>query len=204
MCKIGIFLGSFNPPHIGHVNIAREVLNKKLVDYVWIIPAYQNPNKNIDTSENFSHRYNMCKLMFEELPHTYVNLIESVIKPKYTYDLLKHLKEEYPNYDFRWIITDETLMEIIYGHWYKSDELLKENKFIIIEGTGKFNDEFPNEYYEFINKHNTMILDQPIDMSSSKIRKMIEDDIIPVPYINKQTYNHCKRLYKSNIEILNT
>ena len=60
--RIGLFLGSFNPPHIGHVNIVREVLNSKLVDTVWIIPAYQNPNKNVDPSENFSHRYNMCHL----------------------------------------------------------------------------------------------------------------------------------------------
>lgn len=195
--RIGLFLGSFNPPHIGHVNIVREVLNRKLVDTVWIIPAYQNPNKNVDTSENFSHRYNMCKLMFD-LPHTYVNLIESVIKPKYTYDLLAQLKKEYPEADFRWIITDETIMEIIYGQWYNSDELLDENKFIVVEGTGKYNDEYPQEYIELIKKqgNNSMYLETPINMSSTKIRKMIEDDIIPIPFINNETYKHCITLYK--------
>lgn len=195
--RIGLFLGSFNPPHIGHVNIVREVLNRKLVDTVWVIPAYQNPNKKVDTSENFSHRYNMCKLMFD-LPHTYVNLIESVIKPKYTYDLLNQLKIEYPGNDFRWIITDETLMEIIDGQWYNSDELLDENKFIVVEGTGKYNDEYPQEYIELIKKqgNNSMYLEYPINMSSTKIRKMIEDDIIPIPFINNETYKHCITLYK--------
>lgn len=198
--KIGLFLGSFNPPHIGHVNIAREVLNRKLVDNVWVIPAYQNPNKNIDTSENFSYRYNMCKLMFEQLPHVYVNIIESVIKPKYTYDLLTHLKNVYPEADFRWIVTDETLMEIINGQWYKSDELLNENKFIVVEGTGKYNEEYPQEYVELIKKqgNNSMYLENPINMSSTKIRKMIEDDNIPIPFINKETYKHCIRLYGHN------
>ena len=195
--RIGLFLGSFNPPHIGHVNIVREVLNCKLVDYVWVIPAYQNPNKNVDTSENFSHRYNMCRSMFD-LPYTNVNLVESVVKPKYTYDLLTHLRKDYPTVDFRWIITDETLMEIINGTWYNSDKLLNENKFIVVEGTGKFNNEFPKEYNEIIKKqgNTSIVLETPITLSSTKIRKMIKDDIIPIPFINNETYKTCVRLYK--------
>ena len=195
--RIGLFLGSFNPPHIGHVNIVREVLNCKLVDYVWVIPAYQNPNKNVDTSENFSHRYNMCRSMFE-LPYTNVNLVESVVKPKYTYDLLTHLRKNYPTVDFRWIITDETLMEIINGTWYNSDKLLNENKFVVVEGTGKFNNEFPKEYNEIITKqgNTSIVLETPISLSSTKIRKMIKDDIIPIPFINNETYKTCVMLYK--------
>ena len=195
--RIGLFLGSFNPPHIGHVNIVREVLNCKLVDYVWVIPAYQNPNKNVDTSENFSHRYNMCRSMFD-LPYTNVNLVESVVKPKYTYDLLTHLRKDYPTVDFRWIITDETLMEIINGTWYNSDKLLNENKFIVVEGTGKFNNEFPKEYNEIIKKqwNASIVLETPITLSSTKIRKMIKDDSIPIPFINNETYKTCVKLYK--------
>ena len=195
--RIGLFLGSFNPPHIGHVNIVREVLNCKLVDYVWVIPAYQNPNKNVDTSENFSHRYNMCRSMFD-LPYTNVNLVESVVKPKYTYDLLTHLRNDYPTVDFRWIITDETLMEIINGTWYNSDKLLNENKFVVVEGTGKFNNEFPKEYNEIITKqgNTSIVLETPITLSSTKIRKMIKDDIIPIPFINNETYKTCIKLYK--------
>ena len=195
--RIGLFLGSFNPPHIGHVNIVREVLNCKLVDYVWVIPAYQNPNKNVDTSENFSYRYNMCRSMFD-LPYTNVNLVESVVKPKYTYDLLTRLRKDYPTVDFRWIITDETLMEIINGTWYNSDKLLNENKFVVVEGTGKFNNEFPKEYNEIITKqgNTSIVLETPITLSSTKIRKMIKDDIIPIPFINNETYKTCIRLYK--------
>ena len=169
----------------------------KLVDYVWVIPAYQNPNKNVDTSENFSHRYNMCRSMFD-LPYTNVNLVESVVKPKYTYDLLTHLRKDYPTVDFRWIITDETLMEIINGTWYNSDKLLNENKFIVVEGTGKFNNEFPKEYNEIIKKqgNTSIVLETPITLSSTKIRKMIKDDIIPIPFINNETYKTCVKLYK--------
>ena len=195
--RIGLFLGSFNPPHIGHVNIVREVLNRKLVDYVWVIPAYQNPNKNVDTSENFYHRYNMCRSMFD-LPYTNVSLVESVVKPKYTYDLLTQLRKDYPTVDFRWIITDETLMEIINGTWYNSDKLLNENKFVVVEGTGKFNNEFPKEYNEIITKqgNTSIVLETPITLSSTKIRKMIKDDIIPIPFINNETYKTCVMLYK--------
>ena len=196
--RIGLFLGSFNPPHIGHVNIVREVLNRKLVDAVWIIPAYQNPNKNVDTSENFSHRYNMCKLMFD-IPYTSISLVECVNKPKYTYDLLTILKEEWPLADFRWIITDETIMEIIDGQWYNSDELLDENKFIVVEGTGKYDGEYTKEYIDLIKKqgNNSIRLEMPINISSTQIRKMIEDDMIPVPFVNGEVYKQCKRLYKN-------
>ena len=209
MGKFGIFLGSFNPPHIGHVNVIQEVYNNfvntdykyfktKLFDGIFVIPAYQNPNKDIDTSNNYTERYLMCKSMFEGIPKVQVNLIESIYKPKYTYELFDILRKEYPDTEFTWIITDETMLEIIQNKWKHSDELLKNNKFLIIEGAANYSSEWT------INSHlagdsridgsryTIYRLVKPINISSTAIRLMLENKECPIPYINKECFETIK------------
>lgn len=211
MSKIGIFLGSFNPPHIGHVNVIQEVYNNfinteykhhktKLMDRILIIPAYQNPNKNIDTTKNYDIRFNMCRSMFEQIPNVSVSVVEAVCKPKYTYELIDYLKNNYfdENDELIWIITDETMLEILQNKWKNSDELLRNNKFLIIEGAANYSSEWP------INSHlagdlringsryTIYRLYRPICMSSSIIRLMIENNECPIPFINKECFEMIK------------
>lgn len=103
---IGVFLGSFDPPHIGHVNVVTAALNSGLVDVVAVIPAFKNVWK--DTSTSFGLRYEMTKMMFKGIPNVAVIPVEEEIgegNPVPTYKTLDFIRERHP---FRIITSIET------------------------------------------------------------------------------------------------
>jgi len=157
-----IFLGSFNPPHQGHVDVIKSVIDNKSImnsckiDKIHIIPCYQNPNKNKFTVPLIK-RYQMLWFMFGDLiregtvcPDDIENLIYP--HPQYTYELINYFNsgnDAFINKDkegFWWIITTETLDEIIEGKWKNSSELLYDNNFIVVHKK----DEDMSKYYEMI------------------------------------------------------
>ena len=88
-----IFLGSFNPPHLGHLNVIQSVLSSDIsssLKNIHIIPCNQNPNKK--NSVPFLYRYYMCKELFEQFSNkVIVNDIEFKHNWKYTYDMLEYI-----------------------------------------------------------------------------------------------------------------
>lgn len=137
-----IFLGSFNPPHKGHYNCIKSFIDSGFmeehnIDKIHIIPCYQNPNKQKYTVP-FYYRYKMCCEMFRDLildDKVLIDDIENNIEPQYTFDLIKYFKSNEDGFikdDFYWIITTETLKEIIDGKWFRWPDLLDDNKFIVM------------------------------------------------------------------------
>ena len=155
-----IFLGSFNPPHKGHVNCIKSVIQSNIIkqlniDKIHVIPCWQNPNKS--KSIDFYDRYKMCIYEFTSLSdNCLVDDIESLLKPTYTYELIKYFKENKDyliNADFWWIVTEETIDELIDNKWKESERLLKENKFIVLYPEESHNISFKvNDYFKEINK----------------------------------------------------
>lgn len=168
--KVGLFFGSFNPCHIGHICVAQKALNSKLVDKVWFVPAKQNPWKN--GTIDIDKRITMGRLMLETFntEHAYFIHVEKDVESSYTYDVLEYIKNLYSEYEFVIITTKETLNTI--KHWYRGEELLAENKFVII--------------------------DFDINIHSTDVRKLISEDKIPYPYITTSVYKYIKEngLYK--------
>lgn len=98
--KVGIFGGSFNPPHLGHEAICRWLIAKKLVDEVWVIPCFIHPfGKEL---VSFGDRYEMCRLAFGKLGSKV--LLSTVEKDlggtSHTVKTIAHLKKQYPDYQF--------------------------------------------------------------------------------------------------------
>ena len=159
--KRAIFLGSFNPPHKGHYEVVKSVINSGLmekldINKIHVIPCWQNPNKKKFTT-TFIQRYRMCMLMFGDLIKEGLvcpDDIEEELCPEYTYELIRHFntgRDLYVNKNkkgFWWIITTETLNEIIEGKWKNSEELLSNNNFIVVHRKG-----------ELLDKYNHMIQD---------------------------------------------
>jgi nicotinate-nucleotide adenylyltransferase len=71
--KIGIYGGSFDPPHLGHLNVVLHALNSCDLDKVWVIPCFQQTGKNLT---DFWDRYTMCRRMFDDLPNVHVLDVE--------------------------------------------------------------------------------------------------------------------------------
>lgn len=155
-----IFLGSFNPPHQGHVNCIKSVIESDIIKQlnivkIHVIPCWQNPNKS--KSIDFYDRYKMCKYEFASLSYDcLVDDIEASIKPTYTYKLIDYFhqgKDEIIGSDFWWIVTEETIEELIDKKWKESERLLKENKFIVLYPEERHYVSFKvNDYFEEIDK----------------------------------------------------
>ena len=99
--NIGLFFGSFNPIHVGHLIIANHILNEQLVEKLWFIVSPQNPLKNKNSLLNAYDRLFLVKLATEEDYRIKVSDIEFHLpQPSYTINTLAHLKEKYPQHTF--------------------------------------------------------------------------------------------------------
>lgn len=203
MQRVGIFLGSFNPPHIGHISMVSTCVNEyikkqRLLDNIWVIPAYQNPNK--ENTNNYDERLYFCEQSnggFGYIPNVFVKDIEYDLKPKYTIELIDYLKSEYKDTEFVWLITWDTYKEILDNKWFASSRLLDENKFIIIN-EGKWTDTLNKSYLEsyhglshsnrYYNIIEILNLPHPIKISSTDIRNMVRDELCPIPYITNSIW----------------
>lgn len=128
MARVGIFGGTFNPPHVGHVEAVTQLLNLNLLDEVWVIPNSANPLKVSDDAFLISaqHRYTMTKLAFEGLDRVKVLdwEIHNWPQPSYTIDTLLKAQREYPNHDWFLIIGVDVVSQLpFWRQWQKVIEL---------------------------------------------------------------------------------
>jgi len=141
--KIGIFGGSFDPIHLGHLAGAEQVLEKKACDKIWFMPCYQNPLKKEHTI--VEHRKKMIELAIKEEENFELSEFElKKEKTNYTIETMRELKEKFPEHDFYFIIASKVIKEM--EKWKNYEKLLKEVKFIIIPTPSK---EIPKEMEEF-------------------------------------------------------
>lgn len=117
---VGIFFGSFDPPHIGHVNVVTAALNSGKVDKVIVVPAYKSVWKNTETK--WEYRLAMAKETFDNIPGVVVDGIEYRIsngEPLPTYKTIEALKEIYG--EFTIVTSAETYKEI--PRWQHGEEI---------------------------------------------------------------------------------
>ncbi|GAA0457325.1 nicotinate-nucleotide adenylyltransferase [Alkalibacillus silvisoli] len=139
MKKIGLFGGTFDPPHIGHLSICHTVLDNLKLDEIWLIPTYQPPHKK-GANETFTHRLNMLKRL-TNANQIKVSTIESERKGlSYTIDTVRLLKEQFPQDEFYFIIGGD--MVDFLPKWYAINELKKIIQFVGVARAGShFSDE---------------------------------------------------------------
>lgn len=176
-----VFLGSFDPPHQGHKDAILSVVNSDVmrrcnIEKIHIIPTQQNPNKPKSTP--FIDRYKMCLAMFGDIDNILIDDIENQVKPQYTFDLFKrfhHNEDDMITSDFWWIITTETLDELINGEWYKSITMLCENKFIVIVKNDEEIKHIKREVNWKEGQVNFVKLQSTCNVHSSYIRQQVKD-----------------------------
>lgn len=123
--KIGLFFGTFNPIHIGHLIIANYFANRPELDQVWLVLTPQNPFKKKDTLLQDYHRLAIVEAAIENNDKLQVSSIEfNLPKPNYTIDTLAFLKEKHPNHSFSLLIGEDNLRS--FSKW-KNYELIQAN-----------------------------------------------------------------------------
>ena len=127
--KIGLYFGSFNPIHIGHLIIANHIINNTDCKKVWFVISPQNPLKQSKTLLNEYQRQYLIKLAIEDDPNLKASSIEFKLpKPSYTIDTVTYLKEKYTHYQFAIIMGSDSFQNI--EKWKNYEQLIKENKII--------------------------------------------------------------------------
>lgn len=135
MLRIGIFGGSFNPIHVGHVSLARQLLQLAELDEVWLMVSPQNPLKQSADLLDDQLRFEMVQeaLTGEE------RLIASdyelhLPKPSYTWNTLQHLKTDYPNHSFTLLIGGDNWQ--LFPQWYRAQDILRDYNIVVYPRRG--------------------------------------------------------------------
>ena len=111
--KIGLYFGSFNPVHNGHLIIAQHILNETALNQVWMVVSPQNPFKSEHNLLNEYHRLHLLHIALENSPSIKATDVEFRLpKPSYTIDTLTYLKEKYPTHEFAIIMGSDSLQNL--------------------------------------------------------------------------------------------
>ena len=199
--KIGIFGGTFNPVHNGHVKLAKLYLEQLKLDKLIVIPANIPPHKEVLCMANGEDRINMLNLAFDAFSNVTVSDIELKTEGKsYTINTVNALKEKYPNDELYLIVGGD--MFLYFEKWKDYKKLLSLCKLC---AAPRENGEYVKlkEYQKKIdpNLKNTIIFDSEVYvMSSSEIREKIinSDDLSDLVPKKVLQYIIQKGLYKND------
>ncbi len=128
--KIGLYFGSFNPIHIGHLIIASYLRNNTDLQKVWLVVSPQNPLKQSKSLLNEYHRLHLAKIAVEDDLTLEVSDIEFKLpRPSYTIDTLTYLKEKYPQHEFSILMGSDSYRNL--GKWKNPDMLIGSFRFYL-------------------------------------------------------------------------
>lgn len=164
--KIGLFFGSFNPVHNGHLIIANYICETTDLDKVWLVVSPHNPFKDKRSLLNEYDRLHLIRLSIEGNNNLRASDIEFKLpQPSYTIDTLRHLKAKYPDHVFSLIMGGDNLLSL---HKWKNHELILKNHEIYVyrrEGA------IENPYPEMASVHFREV--PLLDISATFIRENI-------------------------------
>lgn len=169
MKKTGLFFGSFNPIHIGHLILANYILENTDMEELWFVVSPQNPFKNKKSLLNDHNRLDMVQLAVRNYPNMRASNIEfSLPVPSYTVDTLTYLKEKYPDHSFALIMGEDNLNSL---HKWKNSEQLVSNHQIIVYP--RLFSEAKEDHPLSKHAHISVISAPVIELSATEIRNMI-------------------------------
>lgn len=165
----GLFFGSFNPIHNGHLIIAQAVLEYAQLHEVWFVVSPQNPFKKSKSLLHEFDRLDMVRLAIEDNDRFRVTDVEfHMPRPSYTIDTLAYLREKYPNNAFRLIIGGDNLD--IFPKWKNSRQILEDFGLIVYPRPG-------SDIVDFAEHSNVRKVDAPLmNISATYIRKCIRSE----------------------------
>ena len=187
--RIGIFGGSFNPPHKMHLNIGIELINKHYVDNVFYVPTggkykYKNnllPDKN---------RLEMLEILTKKYEGLSVNDYELKDEVVYTCETLAYFKEVYPTDDIYFVCGADNLSYI--DKWKNGEDILNNYKILVMKRKGEDIDELLEKFKEY--KHNIVVVDiEQRDISSTDIRERLKNNENVLDVLDKDVYEYIRK-----------
>ncbi len=167
--NIGLFFGSFNPIHNGHLIIANMVLQKTNLKQIWFVVSPQSPFKTTNNLLKEHDRLFLVKLAIENNPNFRASDIEFTLpKPSYTIDTLTHLKEKYPKHQFSIIMGGDNITS--FHKWKNADIILRDYSIYVYNRNSETN--------PYLGNKNIHFLQFPLlDISATFIRDTIKEGL---------------------------
>jgi len=178
--KIGLFFGSFNPIHIGHLLIANHIVNHSNLEEIWFVVSPHNPHKKKASLLKDYHRLAIVNEAIEDNDKFKASDVEfNMAKPSYTVETLAYLKEKHPTYNFSLLMGEDNLRSF---HKWKNYELILENnpifiypRVLTVQELEKDNFKTDENTQVLLDHPNITLTDAPVmKVSSSQIRNLIK------------------------------
>jgi len=133
--QIGVFGGTFDPVHLGHLIVAEQAREQAGLDQVWFMPAAQPPHKLGRTLTPFAHRYEMLRLAVAGHDAFIVSDLENRLPPpNYTVHTLRHLRQEHPTHRWFLLLGADSLLE--FPTWYQPQEIVQLAMLLVVARPG--------------------------------------------------------------------
>ena len=185
MKKIGLYFGTFNPIHIGHLIIANHMAEYSDLDEIWFVVTPLSPHKNKKSLLDNHHRYELVYLAVEEYPKLRPSDIEFKLpQPNYTVHTLAHISEKYPDKEFCLIMGEDNLQSF---HKWKNFETIVENHHLYVYPRIS-GETVKNQFQEHPKVHR---VDAPImQISATQIRNAIKEGKNVRPMLPEKVWNY--------------
>jgi nicotinate-nucleotide adenylyltransferase len=166
--KIGLFFGSFNPIHIGHLILANTIAQGSDCQQVWFVVSPHNPHKDQSTLLHEFDRYDLVRLAIADNHLLEVSDVEFAMpRPSYTIDTLAHLTEKYPQHEFALVMGEDNLQH--FHKWKNHQSIIKYHSLLV----------YPRPYAvktDWLQNPKVKLIEAPmLDISATFIRKLVKE-----------------------------
>ena len=190
--NIGLYFGTFDPIHRGHINIVNFLIDNCLVEKVWFVVTPENPDKISNNLTDFIHRYEMVKIEVKDNNNLLASDVELKLeRPNYTINSLRYISNAFPDNNFSLIIGEDNLIN--FKKWKNYKEIMNNFKIYVYPRKTKLKRDM-----KLLMSNNIEIIEAPlIDLSSTNIRN---DKNYAKQFISDSIYKYIttNNLYKSN------
>ncbi len=200
--RIGIFGGTFNPPHLGHKHLAESLMEQANLDKVIVIPTATSPHKKSTDLATEEERLHMCRLMFDESCYDVSDLEIARGGKSYTVDTVAELKKLYP-YDSLFLIIGSDML-LCFHNWYRYEEILNNVTLCVATRENEVSvDELRTYAKNTLKLNGNEIIFScvaPFECSSTQVRKLIKEGDIAEKYLGKSVSEYLaeKKIYTDN------
>lgn len=185
--KIGLYFGSFNPIHIGHMMIANYMHEFTDLEKIWFVISPHNPLKEKKSLLADYHRLEMVHLALEEeYEMRAVDIEFKMPQPSYTIDTLTRLQEKYPQYEFVILMGGDSLESI--HRWKNYQSLLEQYQIYVYARPGA-------SITQNLHPHIQIFQAPQIDISASFIRQSIKEDKHIKYFLPEKVWNYIKEMH---------